>query len=86
MTVNYYEWCSHSSCENRALLFQSFRESTLWNFYGPGKHLPVFLGSAAVFQKYLLVRFKENRFEVSIVNSTQGANYQLVKEGVYPLY
>ncbi|WP_419534178.1 GMC oxidoreductase [Endozoicomonas sp.] len=28
MTVNYYEWCSHSSCENRALLFQSFREST----------------------------------------------------------
>ncbi|WP_175404599.1 hypothetical protein, partial [Endozoicomonas atrinae] len=29
MTVNYYEWCSHSSCENRALLFQSFRESTL---------------------------------------------------------
>ncbi|WP_419534603.1 hypothetical protein [Endozoicomonas sp.] len=30
MTVNYYEWCSHSSCENRALLFQSFRESTLW--------------------------------------------------------
>ncbi len=28
MTVNYYEWCSHSSCENRVLLFQSFREST----------------------------------------------------------
>lgn len=59
---------------------------TLWNFYGPGQHLPVFLGGAAVFQKYMLVRFKENRFEVSIVNSTQGANYQLVKEGVYPLY
>lgn len=59
---------------------------TLWNFYGPGKHLPVFLGGAAVFQKYMLVRFKEDRFEVSIVKSDQGANYQLVHEGEYPLY
>nr|MDT0253746.1 metallophosphoesterase [Endozoicomonas sp.] len=59
---------------------------TLWNFYGPGQHLPVFLGSAVVYQKYLLVRFKDDQFEVSIVKSDKGADYQLVKEGVYPLY
>ncbi|WP_066014080.1 metallophosphoesterase [Endozoicomonas atrinae] len=59
---------------------------TLWNFYGPGKHLPVFLGGAAVFQKYMLVRFKEDHFDVSIVKSDQGASYELIDKGTYPLY
>lgn len=63
-----------------------FNFHTLWNFYGPGQHLPVFLGGSAVFQRYLLVRFLEDKFEVSIVNSQNGADYQLFKEGVYPLY
>lgn len=59
---------------------------TLWNFYGVGQHLPVFLGGAAVFQKYLLVRFMADQFEVSLVSSEPGGNYSLEKEGVYPLY
>ncbi|WP_422443867.1 MULTISPECIES: metallophosphoesterase [unclassified Endozoicomonas] len=59
---------------------------TLWDFYGPGEHLPVFLGGATVFQKYMLVRFEEDQFEVSIVKSNQSASYELESEGVYPLY
>ncbi len=63
-----------------------FNFDTLWDFYGPGQHLPVFLGGSAVYQKYLLVRFQDDSFEVSIVDSQYGSNYELSIEGIYPLY
>ena len=59
---------------------------TLENFYGVGQHLPVFLGGAVVFQKYMLVHFMADQFAVSIVNSEPGGNYSLEEEGIYPLY
>ena len=59
---------------------------TLENFYGVGEHLPVFLGGAVVFQKYMLVHFMADQFAVSIVNSEPGGNYSLEEEGIYPLY
>ncbi|WP_281648980.1 metallophosphoesterase [Parendozoicomonas sp. Alg238-R29] len=59
---------------------------TLNSFHGSGKHLPILLSGAAVYNNFLLVRFRGDSMEVQRVNSTGNGAYTLTAIGSFPLY